>query len=384
MKKMYKFTVLAAIICILTFILSGCTSPEEPQTTSVAVVIGNHANSKAMPIQKLSDLIIAACKTYGSVSYTIADGDPRCEELTITAPTKSLSDAKLTATAKKNADIIISQIKSTTAKASELDTLEAVSQASRSFASSNPNAKYLIIMDTGLSTAGSLRFNKSMLASDPSEVVEKLKSISAIPDLTGTQVLWFGCGDVAEPQTPLSYAQVENLKNIWQEILIAGGAESVEMRNDSVGDAIDSSGLPDISLVDIGEDAVIEVPEMITLSEEMVHFIGDTAKYLDKNAAMTALNSVAEQLNKINNKIVIVGTTASGREDFCKNLSQERAETVAKSLIELGVDQSRIERVEGWGFNDPWHVTDRDAQGNFIDEMGAKNRTVRILDASKY
>ena len=34
----------------------------------------------------------------------------------------------------------------------------------------------------------------------------------------------------------------------------------------------------------------------------------------------------------------------------------------------------------GLDYENPWHVTDRDAKGNFMENFAKENRTVRIID----
>ena len=36
----------------------------------------------------------------------------------------------------------------------------------------------------------------------------------------------------------------------------------------------------------------------------------------------------------------------------------------------------------GLDYKNPWHVTDRDAEGNFMESLAKENRTVRIIDQS--
>ena len=81
------------------------------------------------------------------------------------------------------------------------------------------------------------------------------------------------------------------------------------------------------------------------------------------------------------NTVYIIGTTASGNEDFCHQLSGKRAEVVRDVLIEMGIPAERMQAV-GLGFRDPWHLTDIDAEGNWIEKNAACNRKVMIVDQS--
>ena len=59
---------------------------------------------------------------------------------------------------------------------------------------------------------------------------------------------------------------------------------------------------------------------------------------------------------------------------------EQRAETVLKILVELGVPESQLTAI-GLGDDDPWHLDDFDVHGNYIESLASQNRKVLLLDA---
>lgn len=91
---------------------------------------------------------------------------------------------------------------------SEVDTLKAITYASKTLSSSSPSAdKVLVIMDNGLSTVGYLDFTKGLLYADTKTIVDALNKVEAIPDLTDVNVVWMYLGQTAAPQQELSEVQ---------------------------------------------------------------------------------------------------------------------------------------------------------------------------------
>ena len=110
--------------------------------------------------------------------------------------------------------------------------------------------------------------------------------------------------------------------------------------------------------------------------------MGDEAVYLDEATARETLAPVAEALQADPGRhILIVGTTASlpGQEAACQALSQDRAETVQATLVELGVSPAQLTTL-GLGFDrDPWHIDDLGPDGRQVEANAKLNRKVVLL-----
>jgi len=318
-----------------------------------------------------------------------ADGSPEvihASNFDIPGQYKNAAPEKLDSDAQIKAGEVLSSLTTVKASAPELDTLESLRLAVRSFASAPANSKRVIIVfDTGLSTTGLLDFRNHILDAKPSVVAGMLAQKQAIPDFSNTVVLWQQCGDVGAPQKKLSPDQVIQLKNIWSAIIKKGGGSSVFSRIlPSPGD-IPANQYPHISTVSIEPETSISFnPQKPTVfSEEEIRFIGNTAVYVDPLAASRCLTPAAEYF-KDNPYFqgLLAGTTAGAIDkNFCKRLSLARANAVRDTLISLGVSPNQLFTV-GLADTDPWHIPDRNKDGTLIEKIAKQNRKVVLLDAS--
>jgi len=124
--------------------------------------------------------------------------------------------------------------------------------------------------------------------------------------------------------------------------------------------------------------------ETIVLDSSKVSFVGDEATFIDPDAAKEAISIAAEKLEKdpeIN--VYVAGSTAGmdGASKWCKDLSEARAAAVAEVLKDYGISEKRL-KILGLGSNAPWHVTDVDSSGNWIEEKAQLNRCVYIVDVN--
>lgn len=132
----------------------------------------------------------------------------------------------------------------------------------------------------------------------------------------------------------------------------------------------------------VEEELVFETP--FELNSTQVMFVANKAVFIDENAAKEALKPVADViLAHPDHPILLAGTTATdGTQESCVELSNRRAAAVKDLLVSaFGVQESQIQTI-GLGYEaDPFvRGKDRDANGNFVETEGAKNRRVVVLD----
>jgi len=393
--KRTLFVMTAAVLS--AFVLAGCgedgTEVLSKGEINLAVVLGSHANAPvpAINADDVEDLILSGCQSYGSVALIVGDGAPYvAADYKIEAPQKDLSSGKREQIAKAQSAKVLDVLKSSLAKTEEADTLSALTLAGRSLAGAQ-GSRELIVLDSGLSTNGYVNFTLGLLRADPDAVVSYLTQCAALPDLTGVHVTWIGIGDVAAPQEKLTAANTENLRAIWEKILLAAGA-TVDFSAD-VPSAAEMPDLPYVTPVEIIPDAPINVDEIslavgamsegpVILDEKTVLFLPDTAIFADREAAERALTPLAEQMaQNAQLRVVLAGTTATaGTSDGCRKFSLTRAMAVKELLCDLGVPSEQITAVLGLGYENKWHLPDVDANGN-LNANAPKNRSVIILDA---
>lgn len=398
--KMKNICTVIMVTVMMVSILTGCGDPvggdggsgsrntTSEDTVSVSIVVGTHSNANVISVnaEAIEEQVYQCAYTYGTVSLIRADGRPE-EFLKANIPepsTGGLSDRKLESIAEGYRDEILAALNSDgSAKYPEVDTLEAIRIAADTLQTVSDGDKYLVIADPGLSTKGYVNFRENDLFHTPTDkIIKALIEEKAIPDLEGVKVVWLYAGQTAAPQEQLSEVQKAKLIEIWTSVLEEAGAQDIVFRRDSSSNT-PYSGLPEVSNVSVEERKTDIAPlETVVLDSESVSFVGDEARFVDTVQAEQAIYSVAETLlSHPDNRVYVVGCTASltGREDFCRSLSEDRAQAVVKVLEEYGVPGDQMIAV-GVGGYAPWHIEDLDESGKQIEEYAKQNRCVVILD----
>lgn len=127
---------------------------------------------------------------------------------------------------------------------------------------------------------------------------------------------------------------------------------------------------------------IFETP--FEINDTQVQFVAEKAVFIDEAQAKEVLKPVAEAiLEHPERSVLLAGTTATDGEQAARvQLSNKRAEAVKQLLVTVyKVPESQIKTV-GLGFEaDPFERgKDRDANGNFVESEGRKNRRVVVLD----
>ncbi|MDR1643504.1 MAG: OmpA family protein [Clostridiales bacterium] len=396
LKMIYSKALLLSLAMALT-VLSACQAKDSQEPVSTALVIGAHANSKQLNFsnKQITDAVNQAIGTYGLVSVVCADGSPDLvlsNLYDIPDAYKSASPQKLKMDAAKKASALLGGLASIKADDEEVDLLESLRLAARSLKNAPSGSQLLIIaVDSGLSTTGLLSFNDGFAWEDPGYVAESLYEISAIPDFSGITVSWHQIGDTALPQEQLTPEQRIHVTSVWRSIVEkTGGIFEASDVISNPGD-IDPAGMPHVSAIKLEAPATAEpvLPEeftgesdLVLLTEEQIAFRPNTAVFLDESGALSTLAPIAQMmLDHPGFSALLVGATAGGDStERSLKLSADRANAVKDALVSLGVPDSRIETL-GMGSADPWHIPDRDSDGNFIEDIARQNRKVVLLDA---
>ena len=390
--RSFKIIVYAALALLLVSACTGCAEPPAAEPVAVSLLVGNHANARELPLnsRQVDSCLMEAATSFGTVSIIVVDGQPYCAgNYQISAPAKEgLSDATRKRLARDQVAQIQQVLRYSAARTAEVDALEALRLAARPLREAENTAKYLLVLDSGLSTCGYLNFTNNLLEAEPQYLCEQLAARSAIPDLNGVAVIWFGLGDTAAPQENLSPRQLQNLKEIWSQILTAAGAKSFSFAADLPGQPIADRNLPAVSEVFLTSEPEIiaggKLPEITAFDEGRVAFIGDSSEFLDKQAALEVMRPFAEYLKAHPDfQALLMGTTARGRQDFCQRLSQARAEAVKAALVEMGANPAQIE-TRGLGWDNAFYVYDLNPDGALYEANAAKNRKVLLVNAATY
>ena len=392
------------IVCVLNFAmitgLTGCApSDNETGTEKAAVcyVLANTACSQGLNLQSplVQDTVYDTIRNYGFISLVNADGIPDvvfASSFDIEDKYKNASTERLDMDALAKTTNLIAGMQSVIADDPEVDYMAALNLAVRTLSSlEGYDSKTIVVIGTGLSTSGVLNFQNNLISADPSMIVELLKEKDEIPNFTGIRVYFQQLGDVAAPQQTLNSTQRNTLQRIYGGIVEAGSGTFAY--NDIIANPVNEGiSYPAVTPVKLPADTPISFnPEVLDskdtenvltdpvfLTEEQVTFIGDKAEYLYPEDAQSVLKPIADFLKGNDVTILLCGTTAGDTNStYTMELSQARAEAVKQTLVDLGVDPSRIVAV-GLGSADPWHVYGIPTS----DKAASCNRKVVLLDAS--
>ena len=400
MKKMISMIVVCALTLAMVTGLTGCGSSNNEATAekaAVCYVLANTANSQGLNLNSpmVQDTIYNTVRNYGYISIVNADGVPDvvlASSFDIDDKYKSASAERLDMDARAKTTNLIAGMQSVIATDPEVDYLAALNLAVRTLSSlEGYDSKTIVVIGTGLSTTGVLDFQNNLISADPGTIVELLKQKEEIPAFDGITVYWQQMGDVAAPQQALTSAQRNKLQQIYGGIVEAGSGTFVY--NEIIANpANEGTVYPMVTPVALPADTPISFePEMlnpedtenvlaepVVLTEEQITFIGDKAEYLYPEEVESVLKPIADFLLSNDVTILLCGTTAGdGNSVYTMELSQARANAVKQSLVDLGVDPSRIIAV-GLGSSDPWHVYGIPTS----DKAASCNRKVVLLDAS--
>ena len=415
--------------------ISKTTETAELTKPAVAYMIARTANSKPTDSSApmIQDTMVNCAENYGYSFIVRVDGEPElvsAENLDIDAQFKNASKERLKRDALNRATNLLNIIDEVSAVYPEVDYLEGLRCSAASLHSMDDSytSHSIICCGTGLGTTGYMDFQNNLLSAEPDVIVEMLQEREALPDLKDITVYWLGMGQVAAPQEKLNPKQSKNLENIWKAVIEASGGEFVSNEYITVSGELNTSDeLPSVSVVEVPADkpivfepevleqaetevevvfeeesapeesdsevVIIEETETeeetssendnafeepIALGESQVEFIGDKSEYLHPETAVETIRPIAEYL--INHKTVpllLIGATAGDNtNESTLQLSADRAEAVKRTLVELGVDESRINTI-GMGSDDPWHIKDAGYDG----PVASSNRKVVLIDA---
>jgi outer membrane protein OmpA-like peptidoglycan-associated protein len=208
----------------------------------------------------------------------------------------------------------------------------------------------LLIMSSGLSTAGGFDLRQVGWAADPAAVATELKQKGLLPNLAGWRIVFSGLGDTAGPQHPLPLPQQTTLTAYWMAICRAAGAASC---------ATDNTTRPDPAPRSITPVPVVPVPTVLSVTgphgatgisvptEEFFAF--GSSQLLP--GADAILSPIAARARAGHLLVSITGYASpdGGTAAYNEALSQRRAQAVQARLLDLGVLPGQIAQVTGAG-----------------------------------
>lgn len=213
----------------------------------------------------------------------------------------------------------------------------------------NPPAT-LLILSSGLSTAGGFDLRKVGWAANPATVAAELKQAGLLPALDGWRVVFSGLGDTAGRQPALPLPQRTTLTAYWMAICHAAGAASCSTDDTTRPDSAPRS-ITKVPVVPIPAVASITGPHGTTgISVPTEDFFAFASSQLLPGAD-AILSPVAVQARAGHLLVSITGYASpdGGTAAYNDALSVARAHAVRTRLIALGVPSKWITHVIGAG-----------------------------------
>jgi outer membrane protein OmpA-like peptidoglycan-associated protein len=213
-----------------------------------------------------------------------------------------------------------------------------------------PPPATLIVVSSGLSTAGGFDLRLVGWSDSPSSVATQLKTHGLLPHLAGYEVWFSGLGDTAGRQPALPLPAQTTLASYWLDICRAAGAASCRTDETTRAAPPSRSTFP-VPVVPVPSVWTVHGPHHTTtksLPDTLLFRFGSSALV---SSADTILQPIAARARSQDLLVSIVGTASpdGGTSAYNYHLSVRRAYAVRDRLITLGLPSGQITRVTGVG-----------------------------------
>lgn len=367
-----------AVAAPLTLLLAGCQAPRH--TAEVMVVLPSATANEPAPMLAPTDralLYHAGAASTRGVAYVI---NPVTGQPTRIGLTPLRADGQVEYGPRR--DYLLSQnvnrvqqVLRTEAATQPFDLLQMIAAAVR--VSSHPGT--LLILSSGLSTAGGFNLRDVGWDANPRTVAAQLEQRGLLPKLAGWRLDFSGLADVSGRQPTLPLPQRSTLTAYWLAICHAAGAAAC---------ATDDTTRPDPPSRSTTPVPVVPVPAVTSVTgprhsaglsvpaAELFHF--NSASLL--GGADGILRPLVGRALARHQLVTITGYASpdGGSAAYNLALSRERALAVRDRLVALGLPPTQITQVTGLGTGGQTpRACDRDGQ---LDEaICAGLRRVVIL-----
>jgi len=341
--------VLAALLLLLT--LAACDKARAAKGPDVIVVIASGTRNEPEPEIGSPDLAIlnhAATSSDDAIAYVVSQntGQPVKVPLTPMRPDGQVDNGpdrenRITA----NLTEVQRRVRNSAANV-PFDLLNFIAEAVRV----TPTPGTLIVVSSGLSTAGAFDLRQVGWGADPATAAAELKNSGMLPDLAHWNVIFSNLGTTAEPQANLPPAQRAELTSYWLAICTAGGAASCQVDTVTRPDPPSRSTQP-VPLVSLPHVTPVQGPHGWTgpsIPDDTFFAFGS---YMLLPGADGILGPIAAKVTSERLGVEILGFASpdAGTPAFNRWLSLKRAEAVRSRLIAVGVPSVQIVTVRGEG-----------------------------------
>lgn len=375
--KLCPLAVVAGLVGLLAVVGLAAQPYVPPAADTIALVIGNTQNS---PQVKLSDnvaeLVTDTMSQHGgddaetlasSIVLVEASGVPTVVDVDPDS-LKAIGQNSANARTQLNDNIetINDQIADVRPDNNGANYLEAVITASNNVS----QGANVVVIGSGLSDQGDLNFAGTNILTDEEarqDAVDNVVNKYGNQALIGYNVVFYGLGDTADPQAPLSNCQKQIVRDIYSDVVTGLGGRVTIGRGTMSGQAVETSYT--VNTTDTGCGNV----EM-TFDDDQIKFNPDKTTFVDEAAVREALQRTKDfydQYSESIESIQIDGYTAHYTSKV-ENLSQARADAVRQLLIDMGLPPEKLVATgQGYG---PFEYNDDESN----DSVDSKNRMIKL------
>gem|GEM_PF-6485752 len=363
-------------------------------TTSLAVTAGCAASDPPAPPD---DIVFVLAPTMGNSHFddaqidayldeydalgdrfviVVADGSPA---VSADIPLDVWPDRDVDKKLREKRDDLRLALNEAKARAEETDLSEAIAIAQTAF---RPGATHtLVILSSGLQTAGAMDMTEGRLYAEPSTLVANASEHAPLPSLAGVSVHMPQIGVTVAPQPDLDQGAKVAVAGIWTAYFAEAGATEVDLTvKNLMARAFETTGLPQVTPVDIVRPKPIAASGCRqVVGDGTIGFEAGSARIRDEEAARAVLSSVVAALASCPGGFRVDGS-ASSEGDPAANavLSADRANAVAALLADISGERVEPEAVKGWGADWPCRRADRTESGELILDAAIANRAVSV------
>ena len=257
-----------AMACVLiaallaTVVFAGCNQmKQEPEVIDLALVVNPTAGNPVHDLTPAEPWVTDACRSYGSVSLVLEDGNPVVHRRVFQEPEPGEMSVgtSLDCLAREQAKLLLFMAGSLTPVTEETDTLEAIVRAASAVRAGEGNEKRILIFSSGVSTRGYISFLEGDIANQsPEDIVAALTEQCALPNLEGVEIHWYNIGITGGSQRALTAPEKAMVQKIWEYVLRSAGAE-VFFHEYPVQSLVRNTAVP-VTPVQVGAVETVLVP----------------------------------------------------------------------------------------------------------------------------
>jgi outer membrane protein OmpA-like peptidoglycan-associated protein len=333
----------------LMTLATACGGPSVPKTVIIAATATANEPAPVLSADISQMLRDAGASSTKATAYVV---DPASGQPTVISLTPHRPDGQVQHTQPQRDQLInaaVSQVQEVLGREGArgpFDLLNTIATATRAA----PPPATLVLLSSGLSTAGGLDMRQAGWDLSPASVAAQLKARGLVPSLAGYDIVFSGLADTSGAQPALALPQRTTLSAYWLAICHAGGAASCRT------DETTRPGPPSRSTTPVPVVRVLKVQSVrgpngattTTLPDPLL-FQFDSAMLLP--SADSILQPLATQARGQHLQVSITGYASpdGGSKLYNTNLSRHRAIAVSDRLQALGLPAAQIIKVTGAG-----------------------------------